>query len=178
MEITEYTPLQVRHLRGRGISATARAAGRNPGGFHEHPGGLPGVIGEVNANLPPDTPNRGWWIRLLSAICWEESHGDSHAVSKTGALGPFQLTKFIYGEDAGKGYSAINPFQWSAAQQRARAEMNSLLRRASAETSTNEAALHRALRGWKEGWVGSQKADRKQRGINYADRIIATMNTL
>ena len=178
MDVTQYTPAQVKDLRSRGVLAVGAAAGREPGTYIEHPDGIRGVRLEIDSRLPGDIPSRSWWLKLLTAIVWEESHGDTRAVSETGALGAFQLTSFIYGEDPGKRYSAINPFQWGPAQIRAREEMRSLMRRAHAEPGPQSQALRNALAGWKEGWSGSRREDRRPRGLAYADRVISIMSSL
>lgn len=166
-DLAALTPEQVFHLRKQGVSVIAEAAGRTPGVVQPMPGGLPAVYAHIQRLVGENT-----WAELLAAVVYEESKGDQQAVSPTGALGPLQLTKYIYGPDSDGGL--INPFRWRDSLNRAFLILEGYWSRAFVNGGRPEGAspLEFALAAYKEGWRGAWRPETQQRGKDYADRVM------
>lgn len=171
MTVQDLSPRLVQQLRAQpnGIERLAAAAQRRPGVVNPLPGGLEAIRRQVGAQEP-----WWWWRDLLSAVAMVESRGDANAVSPTGALGPYQLTSWIYEHPV-----VINPFRWDQATVRAATTLRDLYRRARGVAGPLEDPLAIALEAWKEGWRGrTASTTRAARARQYRDRVFSVLDTL
>lgn len=169
-----WSPAKVLNLRRQGIFAVARAVGRVPGEFIEIEGGINALYAMISKSFP-DLHPEDRFDEVLTAIAWQESHGDLFAVSETGALGMMQLTQYIYSDTA----PAINPFNATQAIERSSSLMMSFFSRGMKRLEsgeTTEDPLTRALMAYKEGWRGSFRESK--RGMAYAQSVIAIASRL
>lgn len=163
---SSWSPEHVLELRRQGISHIAHSVGRVPGEYVEPAGGISALHKRMLALGTTDDPELQ---KLLTAIAWQESHGDPLAVSSTGALGLMQLTQYLYSDTS----PAINPFRPEEAASRALEVLEAHFDRAFGRLErreTTEDPVVRALMAYKEGWRGSFK--NPERGGQYAERVL------
>lgn len=157
----------IKALRSQGVGKLAQVIGVVPGHARPLSGGISTILGIVRAIVPDHR-----LADLLAAIAWCESKGDHTAISVAGALGPYQLTSFLYDDP-----TPINPFQWGAATRRAAEVFSHYLTKART-VAPGQDPYRVALQAWKEGWRGRLDPHRQQRANVYADQVLGELRKL